>query len=180
MMLARWFGRTFLGRRYDEDRLVFRYRDGTRRRVIDPVRVEESFVDSLGREWVQAVRDLSKPVATGLVGVLADEQETRAKSLREAVLAATCKAFHVHPFTDFGGTGTPAGLTEVELFDLLSGYLKFCRLLTEMARPFVSARSRASPSPASPPPASGSGSTSSATRSRENATSPSLTQPFEA
>jgi len=166
--VVRWFGRTFLGRSYDQDRFVFHYRDGTRKRAADPVRVETSLQKSLGADWVETVRKLGRPAPVGLVGAVADEYTGRQQKVREEVLAAICKAFDVQPFTDYSGTRPPAGLTEVELFDLLGGYLRFGRLLAEMARPFATAQSRASPTPASRTSTSGSGSGSSATRSSES------------
>lgn len=168
MLGVRWLVGLFSGGASDRDRLVFRFRDGTRSRYADPIAVERSLIESLGRDWRAVLRDLSKPVPAGLVGEQREEAEAKVEDLRLRVLRATHAAFGTHPLRDSDGRMT--GLTEVEAFDLLGGFLRFCSDLVRLARPFASARSRASPGIASPPSASGSDSTSAATTSPQPAT----------
>jgi len=141
----------------DSDRLVFRFKDGTRKRYADPVAVERSLIELLGRDWRRTVSDLAKPIPSGLVGEQREEAEAKSDDLRTRVLKATYLAFKVEPLRDDGDKMT--GLTEVEAFDLLGGFLRFCSDLIRLARPFQRPQSRASPSNASLQPASGSVST---------------------
>ena len=141
----------------DRERLVFRFRDGRRKRWADPLAVEASLIESLGRDWRQALADMAKPVPQGLVGEQREEAESRSEDLRRRVLTAAHRAFGTEPLSDRDGRMT--GLTEVETFDLLGGFLRFCNDLVRLARPFASAQPRASPSGGDSPPASGSAST---------------------
>lgn len=159
--------RWLTGRSDESDRLVFRFKDGNRKRFADPIVVERSLIESLGREWRQTLLDLAKPAPAGLVGEQREEAESKAEALRSQVLRAALKAFDVQPLHE--ERGRMVGLTEVETFDLLGGFLRFCNDLLRLARPFVSARSRASPIPERPPSASGSGSTSAETTSPQPA-----------
>lgn len=158
--------RWLLGRR-DSDRMVFRFKDGTRRRCADPIVVERGLIESLGRDWRSVLMDLARPAPDGLVGEQREEAESRSEELRAKVLKATHRAFGVEPLHE--QDGRVVGLTEVECFDLLGGFVRFCNDLVRLARPFASAQSRASPPSAGPPSASGSGSTSPETRSPEPA-----------
>lgn len=153
----------------DENRLIFRYRDGKTKRAADPIAVEQTFVKVLGREWLADLRTLSTPTPRGVMGEQLDEIEQRREKIRQRTLDAVCVAFGVTRFKDEGGQIT--GLTEVELLDLLGGYLRFCNALRELARPFATAQSRASPSTGSRPTVSGSEPTSTVSESQEPATS---------
>ncbi len=159
-MFWNWFG---LGRSPDWKRCIFRYRDGTRIRRVDPVAVEGVFIKELGEDWRDKIRKMAKPSSLGLVGTQEIEAKENREKLRTEILAAVDKAFGVQPFTDHGGAKKPEGLTEIERLGLLEGFLYFCADLLELARPFGSAQSRASPSPEPPPSVSGAGSTSPAT-----------------
>lgn len=162
--------RWLTGRRSGEDdRLIFRYRDGEAKRAADPIAVEQTMVKVLGREWLADLRTLSTPTPRGVMGEQLEEIEERRERIRQRTLDAVCVAFGVTRFKD--DKGRISGLTEVELFDLLGGYLRFCNALRELARPFVTAQSRASPSTGSRPTASGSEPTSTASESPEPATS---------
>lgn len=141
----------------DAERLVFRFRDGSRKRWADPIAVERGLIEALGRDWRQVLVDLAKPVPQGLVGEQRIEAESRVEDLRARVLRATHAAFGTTPLTDVDGR--PSGLTEVEAFDLLGGFLRFCDDLVRLARPFQRPQPRASPGDGDPPPASTSAST---------------------
>lgn len=161
-MFWNWFG----FRNPDRGRFVFAYKDGTRDRRADPVAVERALTAALGDDWRGVVRKLSRPAsAMGLVGEQADAENAEWEATRVKVLTAVCAAFGVSTYSDGGGVGRPSGLTEVELWGLLEGYVRFCTDLVELAAPFGNARSRASPSPAARPPANGSGFTCPATPS---------------
>lgn len=148
-MFWNWFG---LGRDENRARMIFAYRDGTRKRSADPVAVEAAFVKVLGDDWRACVRRLDKPLDNGLVGEQADAAQADWEANRQKVLGAVEASFGVHPYTDHGGESPPTGLTEVERLGLLAGFLEFCADLIEAARPFAAARSRASPSTARPVP----------------------------
>ena len=158
-MLWNWFG---MGKR--DDRLLFSFNEGKRRRYVDPIKVEQTLIEHLGDPWYSFVNDMQKPVPKGLVGIRKDEVKKQRRTDRLKVLLAINKAFNVSDFNEDGiGPGIPSGLTELERFALLEAFANFCIVAMEEARPFVNAQSRASPSPPAPPASSGSDSFSQGT-----------------
>lgn len=124
------------------DTSVFHFRDGTRKRSVDPVAVERTLVAMLGDEWYREVGKLSDASPVGMMGVQEEEFRQRQEKRRADVLAAIDAAFGVHAYRD------GAGMTEAKRFALLDGFVRFCLDLMALAGPFAKPQSRASPSPA--------------------------------
>lgn len=145
------FIKKILGITNPQDPYIFHYRDGTRKRSADPIAIEISLRDSLGKDWLDKVAKLHAPVPLGAVGISGEEVEANREKLRTEVLDAIDKAFGVHGYIDFGGTRKPEGMIEVARFGLLNGYIRFATLLIKGSRPFAKLRSRDSPSTVPPP-----------------------------
>lgn len=152
----------------DNDRRVFRYRDGSRRRSADPVEVERVLTEMLGEDWRSKRIDLSAPTPDGLIGAQVDDWRKKRETLRGEILAAIDAAFDVRPYKDDGGKFKPSGLTVSERIGLLDGYWQFTIDLARLARPFVRQPSRASPTTESRQSAKESGSISAESTSLES------------
>lgn len=153
-----WIARLWRGRA--ENRYVFHYHDGRRKRSADPLVIERHLIAALGEDWRKVVREIEAPLPLGMVGSHADAERRARLDQMQGLYNAIDEAFGVHAYTDYGGAKRADGLTEVARLGLLKAYIRFCGALVELARPFVIAQSRASPPPDNPPTASASDSTS--------------------
>ncbi len=140
-----------------DDPFVFDYHDGSRWRSADPIEVERAMIAVLGDDWRSRVESMGTPINPDAIGEIADKMKADKEKLRSQVLYAIDTAFNVKPYRD------GEGMTELKRLSLLVGFNLYCRDLIELARPFVSQQSRASPSTDPPPVVSGSDFTSPAT-----------------
>lgn len=139
-------------------RAVFRFWDGSRYRVVCPVRVHRELRTRMGERWPvlvdlihKATLDPAKHSPT-IVAQARQRGEEAFLAIRDSVRVV----FEVKPLEQ-------GGLNEPECLDLLANFVVYLGRLTEAARPFFPPVSSGEPSVESLAPTSAPGSPSSST-----------------
>ena len=161
--MLHWLYRLFY-KRHPQDRYIFPYHDGYRKRLADPAYIEDVLVEHLGEDWKDKVVELYKKKPIGLMGTAEDEYQANKRKLKNDLLKAIDIAFDLEPLDDstrkYFFFYVRTGLIQPARLGLLTAYAQFCTNYIKLARPFDEPPSQASPSGVNPPTPSGSDSTS--------------------
>lgn len=123
------------------DRCIFRYWDGKRNRRGDPLAIM-SLIEDECPDLAELLQMASADAAPALMpGPVKDELEKGKKGAAKKLADVSRRAFGVKPLTD------SEGLTDWEVFSLLTAFLRFMGGLAEAARPLPESQPAGSRSP---------------------------------
>lgn len=117
------------------NRDVFRFHDGERWRLADPVEVWERLEAAGGDQLLKDIAPPAGPAPADLVAAeqLRAEQGAKRKAATAKLAEVACEAFGVEPLDD--GGRRPSGMTVAERIRLVAEFVAYLRGLAVAARP---------------------------------------------
>lgn len=110
------------------ERLLFRFRDNTGERRVDPMAAEAVMVTEYGPDWTDALGRQDEDLEPGLTPQQKAEAVVRVVKDRASLLAAADKAFGLRAYD-----GT-SGLLEIQRLTILGGFAQY---LADLVREYA-------------------------------------------
>lgn len=115
-----------------DTRQLYRFYDGTRYRVVDPVEAWSAMEVAAGEEWTSLMRTMAADPPPGTVGAALKLWYETQQDAAKKVAAAVCAAFGVAELAETDAA--PIGLTRAERIALAADFMSYMGSLAAGAK----------------------------------------------